>query len=104
MLQGPLFPFRVAGIGELEAPAGIRRFLPHVGCELRLEVGYVAGADPDVVNALPELLAIGVLAGFFAIGGIAACRGLRAAVSQRPKFLSATLAELRKDRTKLEGQ
>ena len=30
--------------------------------------------------------------------------GLRAAISQRPKFLSATLAELRKDRTKLEGQ
>ena len=50
-----------------------------------------------------RLLAIGVLAGFFAIGGIAACLGLRAAVSQRPKFLSATLAELRKDRTRLEG-
>jgi uncharacterized membrane protein YqjE len=51
-----------------------------------------------------RLLAIGVLAGVFAVGGIAACLGLRAAVSQRPKFLSATLAELRKDRTKLEGQ
>jgi uncharacterized membrane protein YqjE len=50
-----------------------------------------------------RLLAIGVLAGVFAIGGIAACLGLRAAISQRPKFLSATLAELRKDRTKLEG-
>jgi len=50
-----------------------------------------------------RLLAIGVLAGGFAIGGIAACLGLRAAMSQRPKFLSATLAELRKDRTKLEG-
>jgi len=50
-----------------------------------------------------RLLAIGVLAGVFAIGGIAACVGLRAAISQRPKFLSATLAELRKDRTKLEG-
>ena len=51
-----------------------------------------------------RLLAIGVLAGVFAVDGIAACFGLRAAISQRPKFLSATLAELRKDRTKLEGQ
>jgi len=51
-----------------------------------------------------RLLAIGVLAGVFAVGGIAAGLGLRAAVSQRPKFLSATLAELRKDRTKIEGQ
>ena len=50
-----------------------------------------------------RLLAIGVLAGVFAIGGIAACLGLRAAISQRPKFLSATLAELRKDATRLEG-
>ncbi len=50
-----------------------------------------------------RLLAIGVLAGVFGVGGIAACLGLRAAISQRPKFLSATLAELRKDRTKLEG-
>jgi uncharacterized membrane protein YqjE len=51
-----------------------------------------------------RLLAIGVLAGVFAVGGIAACLGLRAAISKRPKFLSATLAELRKDRTKLEGR
>jgi uncharacterized membrane protein YqjE len=50
-----------------------------------------------------RLLAIGALAGVFAVGGIAACLGLRAAISQRPKFLSATLAELRKDRAKLEG-
>src|SRR5712691_12826459 len=50
-----------------------------------------------------RLLAIGVLSGVFAAGGIAACIGLRAAISQRPKFLSATLAELRKDRTRLEG-
>jgi uncharacterized membrane protein YqjE len=50
-----------------------------------------------------RLLAIGVLAGVFAIGGIAACIGLRAAISKRPKFLSATLAELRKDGTRLEG-
>ena len=51
-----------------------------------------------------RLLAIGVLAGVFAICGTAACLGLRAAISQRPKFLSTTLAELRKDRTRLEGQ
>jgi uncharacterized membrane protein YqjE len=50
-----------------------------------------------------RLLAIGVLTGVFAAGGIAACLMLRAAI-RRPKFLSATLAELRKDRAKLEGQ
>jgi len=50
-----------------------------------------------------RLLAIGVLAGVFAVGGIAACLGLRTAISKRPKFLSATLAELRKDGTRLEG-
>src|SRR6185503_15882711 len=36
-----------------------------------------------------RLLAIGVLAGVFAVGGIAACLGLRAAIAKRPKFLSA---------------
>ncbi len=51
-----------------------------------------------------RLLAIGVLAGVFAAGGIAACLMLRAANARRPRFLSATLAELRKDRTKIEGQ
>ncbi len=51
-----------------------------------------------------RLLAIGALAGVFAVGAVAACLGLRAAVSQRPKFLSTTLAELRKDRARLEGQ
>jgi len=51
-----------------------------------------------------RLLAIGVLAGVFGVGGIAAGLLLRAAISKRPKFLSATLAELRKDRTKLDGQ
>ena len=51
-----------------------------------------------------RLLAIGVLASAFAVAGIAAGLGLRAAISKRPKFLSATLAELRKDRTKLGGQ
>ena len=51
-----------------------------------------------------RLLAIGVLAGVFAAGGIAACLMLAAAIARRPKLLAATLAELRKDRTKLEGQ
>jgi uncharacterized membrane protein YqjE len=51
-----------------------------------------------------RLLAIGALAGVFAAGGIAACLMLWAAIVRRPKLLSATLAELRKDRTKLEGQ
>ena len=51
-----------------------------------------------------RLLAIGALAGVFAVGAVAACLGLRTAVSQRPKFLSTTLAELRKDRAKLEDQ
>jgi uncharacterized membrane protein YqjE len=51
-----------------------------------------------------RLLAIGVLAGVFSAGGIAACLMLRSAIARRPKLLAATLAELRKDRTKLEGQ
>jgi uncharacterized membrane protein YqjE len=49
-----------------------------------------------------RLLAIGVLAGLFALGGLAALLALRTAVRQRPKFLSATLAELRKDGKELE--
>ncbi len=51
-----------------------------------------------------RLLAIGVLAGVFAAGGITAFAMLSAAIARRPKLLAATLAELRKDRTKLEGQ
>jgi uncharacterized membrane protein YqjE len=51
-----------------------------------------------------RLLAIGVLAGVLAAGGITALMMLQAAVRRRPKLLSATLAELRKDRAKLEGQ
>jgi len=50
-----------------------------------------------------RLLAIGVLAGIFAAGGIAAALRLRAVIAQRPKFLLATLEELRKDARKLEG-
>jgi uncharacterized membrane protein YqjE len=50
-----------------------------------------------------RLLAIGVLTGVFAAGGIVACLILRAEIVRRPKFLSATLQELRKDSKKLEG-
>jgi len=49
-----------------------------------------------------RLLAIGVLAGVFALGGLAALLALRAAIVQRPKFLAATLAELRKDERELD--
>jgi uncharacterized membrane protein YqjE len=48
-----------------------------------------------------RLLAIGVLTGVFAAGGIAACLVLRLEIVRRPKFLSATLEELRKDANKL---
>jgi len=48
-----------------------------------------------------RLLALGVLAGLFALGGLVALLALRKAVRQRPKFLSATLAELRKDEKEL---
>ena len=51
-----------------------------------------------------RLLATGVLAGVFAAGGIAAGLMLRAAIARRPRFLSATLAELRKDETRLEDK
>jgi len=49
-----------------------------------------------------RLLAIAVLAGFFVFGGLVALLALRSAVRQRPKFLSATLAELRKDEKELD--
>jgi len=49
-----------------------------------------------------RLLALGVLAGLFAFGGIAALLVLRSEVRERPKFLSATLAELRKDEKELD--
>src|SRR5438552_13298857 len=51
-----------------------------------------------------RLLAFGALAGVFAVGGIAACLGLRVAISLGPKFLSTTLAELRKVRARRVGQ
>jgi uncharacterized membrane protein YqjE len=49
-----------------------------------------------------RLLAIGVIAGLFAVGALAALVALRSTVRQRPKFLAATLAELRKDGKELE--
>lgn len=51
-----------------------------------------------------RLLAIGAMAGIFAAGGIIAGLMLRSAIARRPKLLAATLAELRKDKSKLEGQ
>ena len=51
-----------------------------------------------------RLLAVGALAGFFGAGGIVSLLMLRATFRQRPKLLSATLAELSKDREKLEGE
>ncbi|HZT62712.1 MAG TPA: phage holin family protein [Burkholderiales bacterium] len=49
-----------------------------------------------------RLLAIGVLAVLFAFSGLVALLVLRSEVRQRPKFLAATLAELRKDEKELE--
>jgi uncharacterized membrane protein YqjE len=49
-----------------------------------------------------RLLAIGVLAALFALGGLGALLALRSAVRRRPKFLTATLAELRKDERELD--
>jgi len=49
-----------------------------------------------------RLLALGILTGVFALGGLIALVALRSAVRDRPKFLSATLAELRKYQKELE--
>ena len=51
-----------------------------------------------------RLLAIGALAGVFAAAAIALGLALRSALTKRPRLLSATLAELRKDRGRLEGE
>jgi uncharacterized membrane protein YqjE len=51
-----------------------------------------------------RLLAIGVLAGVFAAGAAALGLALRNAVTKRPRLLSATLAELRKDREELRRE
>jgi uncharacterized membrane protein YqjE len=49
-----------------------------------------------------RLLAIGVIAGLFALGALAVLVKLRAVSKHRPKFLSTTLAELHKDAKELE--
>lgn len=51
-----------------------------------------------------RLFAIGVIAGLFLIGALAALAALRSAVRERPRFLSATLAELHKDGKELDGR
>jgi uncharacterized membrane protein YqjE len=51
-----------------------------------------------------RLLAIGALAGVFSAGALVALLMLRSAVKRRPRLLAATLAELRKDRSRLEEQ
>ena len=50
-----------------------------------------------------RLLAIGAMAAVFFAGGIVACLMLVATIRRLPKLLAATLAELRKDSSKLEG-
>jgi uncharacterized membrane protein YqjE len=49
-----------------------------------------------------RLLAIGVLAALFMLAGLGLLLTLRSVVRQRPKFLAATLAELRKDEKELQ--
>ena len=49
-----------------------------------------------------RLLALGVLTGLFALAGLVALAVLRSEIRSRPKFLAATLAELRKDEKELE--
>ena len=51
-----------------------------------------------------RLLAIGALAGALGAAGVFALLMLRAAVRARPRLLAATLAELRKDRSRLDPQ
>jgi uncharacterized membrane protein YqjE len=51
-----------------------------------------------------RLLAIGIIAGLFALGALAALLALRSTLRQRPKLLAATLAELRKDQRELDRQ
>jgi len=51
-----------------------------------------------------RLLAVGLLAALFALCGLGSLLALRSAVRKRPRFLSATLAELRKDEQELGRQ
>ena len=86
---------RLARIAVLAALAG---FCLALAVNLAVLFLVVVFWDTD------RLLAIGVLAGVFAAGAVALGLALRSAVAQRPRLLSATLAELRKDRKRLDGE
>ena len=86
---------RLARIAVLAAVAG---FCVAVAVNLLVLLIVVVFWDTN------RLLAIGVLAGVFAAAAIAAALMLWWAMTRRPRLLSATLAELRKDRAKLEGR
>jgi uncharacterized membrane protein YqjE len=86
---------RLARIAVLAAVAG---FCTGVAVNLLVLLLVVVFWDTN------RLLAIGVLAGVFAAAAIAAGLLLWSAIARRPPLLSATLAELRKDRAKLDGQ
>jgi uncharacterized membrane protein YqjE len=86
---------RLARIAVLAAVAG---FCVAVAVNLLVLLIVVVFWDTN------RLLAIGVLAGVFAAAAIAAALMLWWAMTRRPRLLSATLAELRKDRSKLEGR
>jgi uncharacterized membrane protein YqjE len=86
---------RIARIAALAALAG---FCLALAVNLAVLFLVVLFWDSD------RLLAIGVLAGGFAAAGIALGLALKNAVSKHPRVLSATIAELRKDRKELGGQ
>ena len=86
---------RLARIAALAALAG---FCLALAVNLAVLFLVVAFWDTD------RLLAIGVLAGVFAAAAVALGVAARVAVARRPRLLSATLAELRKDRKELEGE
>ena len=86
---------RLARIAVLAAVAG---FCAGVAVNLLVLLLVVVFWDTN------RLLAIGVLAGVFAAAAVASGLMLWSAIARRPRLLSATLAELRKDRAKLEGQ
>jgi len=86
---------RLARIIVLAAVAG---FCVAIAVNLLVLLVAVAFWDSN------RLLAIGVLVGIFGVASVVASLMLWTAVKRRPKLLSATIAELRKDRAKLEGQ
>jgi uncharacterized membrane protein YqjE len=86
---------RVARIAALAALAG---FCLALAVNLAVLFLVVLFWDTD------RLLAIGVLAGVFAAGAAALGWVLRNNLAKRPRLLSATLAELRKDREELRRE